>query len=318
MESKKDINYLFNEVSLYTKEEFNVFNIKNEMYEIDEEEFQKFCEYIGSNQNRLISYCHKCKKEFPFDIGLNFFESSLHFDENVCIPITMSSIKKLGMSTYSTRADINLIKGNISGNLPPYEKNIVLNNKIYYLKYKFYCTNNSSHEYIMLISIETKDGKFIVRKIGQNPSMLTVKGFDFDRYKKFLEKIDGYDDYKKADLSFADHFYAGAYTYLRRIFEKIIRYYLKDVKLEDDHMSTKIEKVKDYFDPRINSYLKSLYEILSKGIHELSEEESKNYYEYLKAIIDMQLEYIKTENDKDEQSKNLGTNLNRIINLLNK
>lgn len=49
----------------------------------------------------------------------------------------------------------------------------------------------------MMISIELRNGKFIVRKIGQNPSMLTVKGFDFDKYKKILEKINAYDNYKK-------------------------------------------------------------------------------------------------------------------------
>lgn len=314
MESK-DINYLFNEVSLYTKEEFNVFYLEDEMYEINEEEFQRFCTYIGSNQNRLITYCHKCKKEFPFNIQRSLFADVLCNGRYNYFEFTKSELVGPG---YSALGKIEINNGKIEGLNPPYSKETILNNKIWYVKYKFNCTNNPIHEYIILISIELKDGKFIVRKIGQNPSMLTVKGFDFDKYRKFLEKIDAYNDYKKADLSFADHFYAGAYTYLRRIFEKLIKYYLGDAQLEDDHMDTKIDKVKDNFDPRINSYLKPLYGVLSKGIHELSEEESKNYYEYLKAIIDMQLEYIKTENDKDEQSQKLGVNLSRIINLIDK
>ena len=68
-------------------------------------------------------------------------------------------------------------------------------------------TNIKSHKYMMMISVELKDGDFIVRKIGQNPSMLTVKGFDFDKYQAFLNKINAYEDYKKADLCNSDHFY---------------------------------------------------------------------------------------------------------------
>ena len=211
---------------------------------------------------------------------------------------------------------MDIRNGKIYGLLPSYGKEVLLNNKIWYIEYEFTCTNNNSHNYMMMISLELKDGKFIVRKIGQNPSMLTVKGFDFDKYKKFLESIDAYNDYKKADLSFAEHFYAGAFTYLRRIFEKMINFYLGDTKLKDNHMDTKIDAVKDKFDPRIQELLKQLYGILSISIHELSEEESKEYYEYLKAVIDMQLEYIKTENDKDTQSKNLGSVLNKITNLV--
>ena len=171
---------------------------------------------------------------------------------------------------------------------------------------------------MMMISVELKDGDFIVRKIGQNPSMLTVKGFDFDKYQAFLNKINAYEDYKKADLCNSDHFYVGAYAYLRRIFEKMILFYLGDKKLEDNHMDTKIDAVKNDFDPRVNKMLKNLYGILSISIHELDEEQSKEYYAYLKAVIDMQLEYVKTEDEKDKQSKNLEGILNKIADLIKK
>ncbi len=197
---------------------------------------------------------------------------------------------------------------------PPYEQQDLINNKIWYIEYYFTCTNNNRHKYMMMISIELKDGKFIVRKIGQNPSMLTVKGFDFDKYRKFLDKINAYDDYKKADLCNSEHFYVGAYAYLRRIFEKMIKFYLGDTELKDDHMDTKIDAVKNKFDPRVNKILKNLYGILSISIHELDENQSKEYYTYLKAVIDMQLEYVKSEDEKDKQSKDLEGILNKIKN----
>lgn len=316
----KDINYLFNEMPLYTKEVFTVFNCTNEQYILDEKELNRFLHLIGFNQDKLITKCHRCKKEFPFNIDRESYKLIKNYKSNIySINITQDiTCDGPGRTRYVTCGKVDIIKGKIDGIQPPYSKGTLLDGVIHYLEYYFSCTNNDNHNYIMQISIEFNDGKFVVRKVGQNPSMLIVKGFEFDKYRKFLEKIDAYDDYKKADFSYADHFYAGAYTYLRRIFEKMINYYLGNSKLEDNHMDTKIKAVKDKFDPRINHLLKQLYDILSVSIHELSEEQSKEYYEYLKAIIDIQLEYIKTEADKDNQSKSLSSVLSKITNLVKK
>lgn len=305
---EQGIDYLFNEVSLYAKETFNVFKLENSKYEYNKEELFRLLYYIGISQKKLITYCHKCKKEFPFDIQCKLFE----FDRDITgkqgyIQITQKSGK-------SGVGRIYISDGDLMGLQPPYEQQDLINNKIWYIEYYFTCTNNNRHKYMMMISIELKDGKFIVRKIGQNPSMLTVKGFDFDKYRKFLDKINAYDDYKKADLCNSEHFYVGAYAYLRRIFEKMIKFYLGDTELKDDHMDTKIDAVKNKFDPRVNKILKNLYGILSISIHELDENQSKEYYTYLKAVIDMQLEYVKSEDEKDKQSKDLEGILNKIKN----
>ena len=164
----------------------------------------------------------------------------------------------------------------------------------------------------MTLAIQFKKDKFIVTKIGQNPSMITIKGYDFDKYKNILNKLDAYDEYRKADLSFANQFYVGSFAYLRRVFEKILNSYIEDDK-KKEHVDEKIEATKECFDPRIRSYLSSLYKILSASIHEIKEEKSKEYYGYLKAIIDMQLEYMKTENDKEKQSQRLNSVLSQII-----
>ena len=46
-----------------------------------------------------------------------------------------------------------------------------------------------------------------------------------------------------------------------------------------------------------------MYSILSKGIHEFDEEQSKEYYQCLKAIIDIKLEFEYAENEKNKQGK---------------
>lgn len=312
---EQGINYLYNEVSLYAKETFDVFELRDNKYEYNKDEFFRFLYYIGICQDKLITYCHKCKKEFPFNIEKELFEFDYEYEKReraIYMKITRNNSNPMATGR------IQLTDGKIYGGQPPYNKEELINDKIWYVEYFFNCTNNKSHKYMMMISIELKDGKFIVRKIGQNPSMLTVKGFDFDKYKNFLNKIDAYEDYKKADLCNADHFYVGAYAYLRRIFEKMIVFYLGDIELRDDHMDTKIDAVKDSFDPRVKKMLKNLYGILSISIHELDEEQSKEYYTYLKAVIDMQLEYIKSEDEKDKQSKDLEGILSKIANFVKK
>lgn len=303
-----DLQYLFNDVSLYTKEIFNVFELKEGKYELNKANMENFVKYVGFGRSKIISYCHKCKKEFPFSVTTKYID----FYDNIQNGVPTMIITK-GFSN-SPGGRIETINGTIWGAMPPYPEEYLLNNKIWYVEYYFECTNNKSHKYLMVISIEFKDGNFIVRKIGQNPSMLTIKGFDFDKYKKQLEKIDAYDDYKKADLSNADHFYVGAYAYLRRIFEKMVNNYIINKNDIKKHMDEKIDMVKSNFDPRIQKMLSNLYGILSVSIHELDEEESKEYYQYLKAIIDIQLEYQYTESEKDSQTKKLESILNKITN----
>lgn len=290
----KGLDFLFNEVSLYTKEIFKVFNFESGHYELNNVELDRMLWYIGIKKDRLITYCNKCKKEFPFSIELDCFQ----FSNNQRLNCTSLSITSGARNAFE--GNITLENGMIMGIQPPYDKETLANDKLWYLQYYFYCTNKQ-HTYMMMVSLELKNGEFFVRKIGQNPSMLTIKGFDFDIYKNELTQINAYSDYKKADLSFADHFYVGAYAYLRRIFEKMIEKYIKGITLKDNRMDTKIEATKDKFDPRIKNMLSNLYGILSISIHELDEEKSKEYYTYLKAIIDIQLEFEKTENEKENK-----------------
>ena len=69
---EKNIDYLFNDVPLYTKEEFNVFELQNDIYELNKTEMSNFVKHIGIGKDKMITFCHKCKKEFPF-----FFFSSV-------------------------------------------------------------------------------------------------------------------------------------------------------------------------------------------------------------------------------------------------
>ncbi len=206
----KDLNYVFTDMPLYTKEEFQIFDLISGKYEINNDNLEKFCKFIGVKQNKIVTYCHKCKKEFPFSVDKKYIEFEGSINEYYFL-----FIKK------DRKSYFNIKDGEIWGNQPPYKEEEMLDNRIYYLEYIFKCTNNEEHIYFMTLAIQFKKDKFIVTKIGQNPSMITIKGYDFDKYKNILNKLDAYDEYRKADLSFANQFYVGSFAYLRRVFEKI-------------------------------------------------------------------------------------------------
>ena len=284
-EEIKDLNYVFNEVPIYSKEIFNIFEIENNEYKLNREELVRFKKYVHSYNNKLITNCVWCDKEFSFDVRSDLFSANSNG--------SFSSNRAIDLSN-NCSAEIYLYSDIITGRQPPYDIDFI-KDRNYYISYSITCNNNKLHSYYMTLLVRIEKGKFIVRKVGQYPSMLSVKGFDFDKYKRQLKKYNAYEDYKNADLSMVNNFHAGAYTYLRRVYEKQLNFYVEkdNPKLSDNRTETKIRAVKGNFDPRIHEHLNNLYGILSIGIHELDEEESKDYYEYLKAMIDMQLQFEK-------------------------
>ncbi len=313
-EQIKDLNYVFNEMPLYSKETFNIFKLKDSVsYEIDKNEINRLLKYLNIDNGKVITNCVWCNKEFSFNYQYKLYMLDNNGDITIESSIRIAYEENIGIN-------IQIYSGKVYG----VESNIILKDKLieknYYVTYYFSCNNIPNHIYNMTILLRVDRDKITVTKVGQYPSILSVKGFDFDKFKKQLKKYNAYEDYKNADLSMANNFFAGAYTYLRRVYEKQLNFYVDKDKptLEDNKTETKIKAVKKNFDPRIHEHLKNLYSILSVGIHELDEEESQMYYEYLKMMIDMQLQYEKSKDDEDKQTKTLSTKISNIVNKLNK
>ncbi len=289
-----------------------MFYEKDNQYYLNENEFDRFQKYISTKNQKIITNCIWCDKEFSFDYDRTMYKVS-----NNGYFTSQDSIYIANNMQYPPY--IHLSGKTIYGAQPPYnsEKMITMN---YYIDYSLVCSHEMEHCYYMSLFVRVEKGKFIVMKIGQYPSMLSVKGFDFDKFKKQLKKYDAYEDYKNSELSLANGFIVGAYTYLRRVYEKQLNYYIEKDKivLQDNHTETKIKAVKSNFDIRINPLLEDLYRILSKGIHELDEEECKDYYEYLKAVINMQLQHEKERYEEEQQSKLLTKAISNIAQRLKK
>jgi len=154
----------------------------------------------------------------------------------------------------------------------------------------------------------------IVFKIGQYPSLADLQYAEIGKkYDKVLPKQDLH-DLKKAIGLMAHGAGAGALVYLRRIFENIIwGTFIKEkqtLKISDEdfkrkRMNEKVIFLKDYL-PNQLVEMKEIYEILSKGVHELSEEECLTYFPALKLstllILDEKIEKFEKE-EKDALTK---------------
>ena len=312
MEEENDLNYVFNEVPLYKKETFNILIEKEGQFNYNQSEYNRFLEYIDTENQKIITNCVWCDKEFSFDYYKSIQRINEYGDFAECSNLNVIDFEKNGKYTEVGRS-------RYMNTEPPFRKE-GLKYENYYLRYGMNCSHNNKHTYYMTLFVRVEGIKVIIIKVGQYPSLLSVKGFNFDKYKKQLKKYNAYEDYKNADLSVANGFYAGAYTYLRRVYEKQLDYYVKkdNIQLTNNHTETKIKSVKNNFDKRITPLLENLYRILSKGIHELEEDESQDYYEYLKAIIDIQLQYEKELYEQEQQSKTLNKVISNIANKFSK
>lgn len=153
-----------------------------------------------------------------------------------------------------------------------------------------------------------------VVKLGQYPSMADIQFTEIGKkYDKFLSRED-LREFKKAIGLAANGVGIGSFVYLRRIFENLIwetfEKNKKDLGISKEVFQKKTmgEKVQ-MLQTKLPSQLvemKSVYKILSKGVHELSEQECLAYFPALKLSIELILEQkieMDTKRQRDEAVK---------------
>lgn len=119
--------------------------------------------------------------------------------------------------------------------------------------------------------------------------------------------------------------YIGAYAYLRRVYETLITEAANEAKSEGNlpdgfdkmRVKEKISALSGYL-PQYMIENKDAYGILSKGIHELSEEDCKNGYEVLYNLIVMILEEKEEKRQKEIRKRNLSNAISKLNNELSK
>jgi len=163
-------------------------------------------------------------------------------------------------------------------------------NRRYVLTYR--CTRDRQHA--LLFDLITTENKII--KIGQFPSVADIITPDLIKYKSILGKQ--YHEYSKAIGLFAHGIGIGSFVYLRRIIENLVfdkfKEHLGELSIKEDDFNylkfdQKIDAIKDYL-PSTLVTNKNVYGIVSKGIHELSEDECRRLFPFVKAGIELILD----------------------------
>lgn len=150
------------------------------------------------------------------------------------------------------------------------------------------CARNLSHKLRFVLRFDQDK----VQKIGQYPSLADIANDESRTYRKVLTPADASDLHRAIGLA-AHGVGVGSLAYLRRVFERLITHpfdeYREVEQWNDDalvglRMDEKIELLRGHL-PDFLVKNKSLYSVLSKGIHELSEEECLDAFEFLKQSI---------------------------------
>ncbi len=180
---------------------------------------------------------------------------------------------------------------------------------------KFYCAMDEDHrlDYIVLIQ-----GNQMI-KIGQYPSVADLSFPELKDYRKVMQKEDE-KELRRAIGLFASGIGVGSFVYLRRIFERIIvnasKKAIQEGKITEEELvkcrvDEKIKKLSDYL-PKSLIGNTVFYGIISKGIHELTEEECLEYFPVMKGFIMLILRQWEQMRRDEEEEKAIQASLSKI------
>lgn len=154
------------------------------------------------------------------------------------------------------------------------------------MNFEFVCSMDEKHH--LDFTVLTNDSSFM--KIGQYPSIADMTFPELDDYKHVISKQDRRELGTAIGL-FANGVGAGSYVYLRRILERLVYQAKKNAgdKIDNDafekaRVADRIKMLKGYV-PDILIQNTTIYGILSKGIHELSEEDCLKHFSVVKECI---------------------------------
>ncbi|MEC2390242.1 hypothetical protein BK709_04830 [Bacillus thuringiensis serovar shandongiensis] len=217
--------------------------------------------FIDSNEQQFDCFCLYCKKESTF----KFTDKTLH------------------NSLYR-----NLLEAQTKGELDLY-----WNAFSYPIQLQYTCQRDHSHKYsVTFIS----QGNNELIKIGQFPSIADIEKHSIAKYRKILKS--DYEEFSKAIGLYSHSIGVGSFVYLRRIFENLIEECKQKALLESlldverfrqSKMDEKIKMLEEFL-PSFLVENRKLYSILSKGIHELTEDECLELFPNVQLAIELILD----------------------------
>lgn len=174
---------------------------------------------------------------------------------------------------------------------------------------RFFCPHDNSHKIRFVFNIFQEK----IEKIGQFPTIADLHEYKIRQYKPLL----GNERYKELakGIGLTSHGVGiGAFVYLRRIFESLINEAHIEAQqiskrwneklFQKSKMEDKIQILKTYLPDYLVTNRK-IYGILSKGIHELGEQECLEYFDVLKIGIEVILDQKLEKKRLEEKSKSI-------------
>lgn len=170
--------------------------------------------------------------------------------------------------------------------------NFNLNDRLFIKK--FSCSRFPSHLMYFFFQIKAKH----IFKIGQSPSHADISMPELMKYRKVLAENDDYKEFHRSVGLSAHGIGIGAFVYLRRIFEKLIEKAhgiaqkqagWDESVYQSSRISERIVLLKEHL-PEFLVQQKALYGILSKGIHELTEQDCLEAFPAVKLGIELILD----------------------------
>lgn len=171
------------------------------------------------------------------------------------------------------------------------------------------CSRKSDHRIYFIFQIVNNK----LSKIGQYPSHADLTSDELKKFSKVIDK-QVLEELKKAHYLFAHGIGVGAFAYLRRVVEiYVIRDAYEQANKSEDwneeeylklRVGERIKLLKPYL-PSIFVDNAVVYGIISKGIHELNEEDCKQYFPVLNTFLMVVLTKIKAAKETADQEKEL-------------
>lgn len=287
--------------------------------EVDYTDYADLIDLLSGN-SKIDLYCNRCKEKRTFIADPKYKRLIKHKKYE---PIVTNVF-----DTYSTEEDEEIyscIRRQEEREKRQDFERFLKDNELVDLHYV--CSRNDDHHLIFILLI---DG-FTIQKIGQYPSYADIDIPQADIYRKELgDKY--YSELKRAIGLYSCHIGIGSYVYLRRIIEKILldtaQEAIKDGVITSKELEIDENNHQRRFEDKIkllSAYLpkplvdnKTVYGIVSKGIHELTEDECNKYFPVIEQLIKMCLDESIVKKKKKADEENLKKKLLAIKSEINK
>ena len=178
---------------------------------------------------------------------------------------------------------------------------------------KLICSRDSQHKLFFIFRLK----ELYISKIGQHYSIAYLNIHRIKKYRKLL----GDDIYKELSraVGLASHGVGiGSFVYLRRIFEFLIDKTYEESKHKIDSTDFELKRMDEKIKFLKNSLPDALvensmiYSILSKGIHNLTEDECLKNYELLENSIELILDEKLSQINKDKKKEKIKKEISNL------